>query len=135
MGLATGACRDITADGIGVLLGNKTFLLQDDDARCERPFLCSGARFSGVGPDTALSCQRHALYVAVETGKPWMPFFAAVAARGIIPAMESAHAVAYAMTLAPTLGRIDHVVYLSGEETRTLSLAKKQGKEDDHGTH
>ncbi len=140
LGLATGMhAASITAGRIGVLHGNKTFLLQDDYGQVrDAHSIAAGLDYPGVGPEhSAFHAGGRARYVAVLDREAMAAFSMLSRLEGIIPAMESAHAVAYAMTLAPTLGK-DRimVINLSGRGDKDAEvMAKMQGKEDDHGTH
>jgi len=140
LGLATGMhAASITAGRVGVLHGNKTYLLQDDDGQVrDAHSVAAGLDYPGVGPEhSAFHASGRARYVAVEDREAMEAFSRLSRLEGIIPAMESAHAVAYAMTLAPTLAR-DRVVVvnLSGRGDKDAEvMATLVGKEGDHGTH
>jgi tryptophan synthase beta chain len=139
-GLSTGMhAASITAGRIGVLHGNKTYLLQDEDGQVrDAHSVAAGLDYPGVGPEhAAFHAGGRARYVAVEDGQAMEAFSRLSLLEGIIPAMESAHAVAYAMTLAPRLGK-DRimVVNLSGRGDKDAEvMAKREGKEGGHGTH
>ncbi len=140
LGLATGRhAASITAGRVGVLHGNKTYLLQDDDGQVrDAHSVAAGLDYPGVGPEhAAFHAAGRARYVAVEDEQAREAFSRLSLLEGIIPAMESAHAVAYAMTLAPALGK-DRimVVNLSGRGDKDAEvMAKREGKEGGHGTH
>lgn len=140
MGLSTGMhAASITAGRVGVLHGNKTYLLQDDDGQVrDAHSVAAGLDYPGVGPEhAAFHAAGRARYVAVEDEQAREAFSRLSRLEGIIPAMESAHAVAYAMTLARGLGK-DRimVVNLSGRGDKDAEvMAKREGKEGGHGTH
>jgi tryptophan synthase beta chain len=139
-GLSTGMhAASITAGRVGVLHGNKTYLLQDDDGQVrDAHSVAAGLDYPGVGPEhAAFHAAGRARYVAVEDEQAREAFSRLSRLEGIIPAMESAHAVAYAMTLAPGLGKDRIVVVnLSGRGDKDAEvMAKREGKEGGHGTH
>ncbi len=107
----------INAGSVGVLHGNKTYLLQDRHGQItEAHSIAAGLDYPGVGPEHSYYHDTGRItYCAVEDQEALAAFFALSRTEGIIPALESAHAVAYAMKLAPTL-RKDQimVVNLSG---------------------
>jgi tryptophan synthase beta chain len=104
----------ISAGMIGVLHGKKTFVLQDELGQV-RPAhsISAGLDYPGVGPEHAyLHATGRAQYVAVTDAEAVAALQLLTATEGIIPALESAHAIAYAAKLAPTLGP-DRVVLVS----------------------
>ncbi len=131
LGLATGMhAASINAGRIGGLHGNKTFLLQNEDGQVrDAHSIAAGLDYPGVGPEhSAFHTTGRARYVAVLDREAMEAFSLLSRIEGIIPAMESAHAVAYAMTLAPTLGndRI-MIVNLSGRGDKDAEvMAKRQ---------
>jgi tryptophan synthase beta chain len=139
LGLETGKhAASITAGRVGVLHGNKTYLLQDEDGQVrDAHSIAAGLDYPGVGPEhSAFHAGGRARYVAVEDREAMAAFSRLSRLEGIIPAMESAHAVAHAMKLAPALGK-DRimVVNLSGRGDKDAEvMAGKQGKDGGHGT-
>ncbi|MDP1634282.1 MAG: tryptophan synthase subunit beta, partial [Gallionellaceae bacterium] len=89
----------------GVLHGNRTYLLQDENGQIiETHSISAGLDYPGVGPEHAwLKDSHRADYVAVTDDEALAAFHALCRLEGIIPALESAHALAYAAKLAPTL--------------------------------
>jgi tryptophan synthase beta chain len=107
-GIATGRhAAPLTANAKpGVLHGNRTYLMQDENGQVvETHSISAGLDYPGVGPEHAwLKDSGRAEYVAVTDGEALDAFHALCRFEGIIPALESAHAVAHAMKIAPTLG-------------------------------
>jgi len=107
-GIATGKhAASIAAGRVGVLHGNKTYLLQDENGQVHDAYsLAAGLDYPGVGPEHSYFHRTgRAKYVTIEDGKAVDAFMFLSKYEGIIPALESAHAVAYAMKLAPALGK------------------------------
>ncbi|MGZ5206948.1 MAG: tryptophan synthase subunit beta, partial [Caldimonas sp.] len=105
-GLETGRhAASICAGSPGVLHGNRTYLLQDANGQIiETHSISAGLDYPGVGPEHAyLKDIGRAEYVAVTDDEALAAFHRLCRTEGIIPALESSHAVAYAMKLAPTL--------------------------------
>ncbi|OPY10749.1 MAG: Tryptophan synthase beta chain [Syntrophus sp. PtaU1.Bin005] len=104
----------ISGGRVGVLHGNRTFLLQDDHGQIRDAYsIAAGLDYPGVGPEHSYFSEiGRASYVTVTDEEAVEAFHALSRYEGIIPAMESAHAVAYAMKLVPTLNR-DHVVVVN----------------------
>ena len=95
----------ISAGAPGVLHGNKTYLLQDDDGQIQHAHsISAGLDYPGVGPEHAhLNDIERAEYVAVTDDEALAAFQKLTCLEGIIPALESAHAIAQVIKLAPTL--------------------------------
>ena len=91
----------------GVLHGNRTYLLQDDNGQItETHSVSAGLDYPGVGPEHAyLKDIGRAEYVGITDDEALKAFHHLCRTEGIIPALESAHAVAYAMKIAPALSR------------------------------
>jgi tryptophan synthase beta chain len=107
-GLATGHhAASLCAGRPGVLHGNRTYLLQDADGQIiETHSVSAGLDYPGVGPEHAwLKDTGRAQYVAITDDEALAAFHACCRIEGIIPALESSHALAYATKLAPTLPR------------------------------
>jgi tryptophan synthase beta chain len=117
-GPRTGAhAASISAGSVGVLHGNKTYLLQDANGQVRDAYsIAAGLDYPGVGPEHAFWNQiGRARYVTVSDREALQAFQVLTREEGIIPALESAHALAYAMKLAPKIGREKIlVVNLSG---------------------
>lgn len=91
----------------GVLHGNRTYLIQDDHGQIiETHSISAGLDYPGVGPEHAwLKDSNRAEYVAITDDEALSAFHALCRFEGIIPALESSHALAYAAKLSPTLGK------------------------------
>jgi len=118
LGLASGKhAASILGGSPGVLHGNRTYLLQDDNGQItETHSISAGLDYPGVGPEHAyLKDIGRAEYVGITDDEAVAAFHRLCRTEGIIPALESAHALAYAMQLAPTLRSDQHLlVNLSG---------------------
>ncbi|MDX2494272.1 MAG: tryptophan synthase subunit beta [Desulfuromusa sp.] len=105
-GIETGKhAASISAGSPGVLHGNKTYLLQDDDGQIQHAHsISAGLDYPGVGPEHAhLQDIERAEYVSITDTEALEAFQKLTHIEGIIPALESAHAIAQVMKLAPTL--------------------------------
>jgi tryptophan synthase beta chain len=89
------------------LHGNRTYLLQDEDGQIvDTHSVSAGLDYPGVGPEHAwLKDSGRAEYVAVTDADALKAFHECCQIEGIIPALETAHAIAYATQLAPTMPR------------------------------
>ncbi|MDR3086471.1 MAG: tryptophan synthase subunit beta [Azoarcus sp.] len=132
-GIATGRhAAPLTANAkAGVLHGNRTYLMQDEDGQIiETHSISAGLDYPGVGPEHAwLKDSGRAGYVAVTDDEAIDAFHALCRFEGIIPALESAHALAQAMKIAPTLGRDKLLlVNLSGRGDKDMhTVAERSG--------
>jgi len=102
-GLETGRHAAPLCDGTpGVLHGNRTYLMQDGDGQIiETHSISAGLDYPGVGPEHAwLKDSGRASYVAVTDQEALDAFHELTKKEGIIPALESSHALAYATKLA-----------------------------------
>ncbi len=117
-GLATGHhAAPLCAGRPGVLHGNRTYLMEDADGQIiETHSISAGLDYPGVGPEHAwLKDSGRARYVSITDKEALEAFHSLTRVEGIIPALESSHALAYAARLAPTLGRDGIIVVnLSG---------------------
>jgi len=131
-GLASGKhAASLNAGRPGVLHGNRTYLLQDEHGQIiETHSVCAGLDYPGVGPEHAwLKDSGRAEYVVIDDEEALAAFHDCCHLEGIIPALESCHALAYAAKLAPTLGR-DRVllVNLSGRGDKDIhTVAERSG--------
>jgi tryptophan synthase beta chain len=131
-GLATGKhAASLCAGRPGVLHGNRTYLLQDANGQImETHSISAGLDYPGVGPEHAwLKDSGRAEYVAVTDDEALQAFHELCRLEGIIPALESSHAVAYATKIAPTLAR-DAIllVNLSGRGDKDMhTVAQRSG--------
>jgi tryptophan synthase beta chain len=108
LGMHTGKhAASLSAGQVGVLHGNKTYLLQDETGQIRNAHsISAGLDYPGVGPEHAwLRDSGRAQYVTVTDDEAVEALRMLTATEGIIPALESAHAVAHAIRLAPTLDR------------------------------
>ncbi len=115
----------------GVLHGNRTYLMEDEDGQIlETHSISAGLDYPGVGPEHALlkDCGR-AQYVAVTDEEALAAFHELTRLEGILPALESSHALAYAARLAPALGRDGLIVVnLSGRGDKDIhTVAAREG--------
>jgi len=118
----------ITAGSVGVLHGNRTYLLQDEMGQIrETHSIAAGLDYPGVGPEHAwLKDTGRAEYVAVTDAEALDALKMLSETEGIIPALESSHAVAYAAKLAPTLPREQVIVLnLSGRGDKDMGTVAK----------
>ena len=121
----------ICAGSIGVLHGNKTYLLQDRDGQIEHAHsISAGLDYPGVGPEHAyLKDIGRAEYVAVTDEEALRAFRRLTELEGIIPALESAHAVAQVMKMAPQMSPEQSIlVCLSGRGDKDMhTVAEAMG--------
>ncbi|HRS83540.1 MAG TPA: hypothetical protein P5238_08645, partial [Smithellaceae bacterium] len=107
----------INGGKIGVLHGNKTYLLQDENGQVRDAYsIAAGLDYPGVGPEHAYFAQSgRAAYVTVTDEEAIGAFLLLSRQEGIIPALESSHAIAHAMKIAPKMKKSQIlVVCLSG---------------------
>jgi tryptophan synthase beta chain len=131
-GIASGKhAASLSAGKPGVLHGNRTYLLQDEHGQIlDTHSISAGLDYPGVGPEHAwLKDSGRAEYVTIDDQEALAAFHDLCHNEGIIPALESAHAVAYAAKIAPTLGK-DKIllVNLSGRGDKDMhTVAEKSG--------
>jgi tryptophan synthase beta chain len=112
----------------GVLQGTRTFVLQDEDGNIELTHSVSaGLDYAAVGPEHAwLRALGRTQYVHVSDGEALEAFGGLAQLEGILPALESAHAIAYARKLAPELGPSGVLlVNLSGRGDKDVQSVQK----------
>jgi len=131
-GLETGRhAASLCAGTPGVLHGNRTYLLQDANGQIvETHSVSAGLDYPGVGPEHAwLKDEGRAEYVAITDDEALKAFDALCRYEGIIPALESAHAAAYAAKIAPTLPKDTILlVNLSGRGDKDMhTVAERRG--------
>jgi tryptophan synthase beta chain len=123
-GLASGRhAASLSAGSPGVLHGNRTYLLQDANGQItETHSVSAGLDYPGVGPEHAyLKDIGRAEYVGITDDEALAAFHHLCRTEGIIPALESSHAVAYAMKLAKTMRPDQHLlVNLSGRGDKDI---------------
>ena len=123
----------LCAGKAGVLHGNRTYLLQDENGQIiETHSISAGLDYPGVGPEHAwLKDSGRAEYVAVTDDEALQAFHDLCRLEGIIPALESSHALAYAAKIAPRM-KADQIllVNLSGRGDKDMhTVAEKSGIE------
>jgi tryptophan synthase beta chain len=131
-GLTTGRhAAPLTAGRPGVLHGNRTYLMEDDDGQIiETHSISAGLDYPGVGPEHAwLKDTGRATYDAVTDDEALAAFHALTRIEGIIPALESSHALAYAAKLAPTMRKDQSIlINLSGRGDKDMhTVAAREG--------
>jgi len=121
----------ICAGRPGVLHGNRTYLIEDDDGEIiETHSISAGLDYPGVGPEHAwLNDIGRANYVSVTDTEALEGFHALTKLEGIIPALESSHAMAYTMKLAPTMKSDEIIIVnLSGRGDKDMhTMAEREG--------
>jgi tryptophan synthase beta chain len=133
-GLATGRhAASISAGSPGVLHGNRTYLLQNEDGQIiETHSVSAGLDYPGVGPEHAwLKDSGRAQYVVIDDDEALEAFHTCCRIEGIIPALESSHALAHAARLAATLPANQAIlVNLSGRGDKDMhTVAQRAGLE------
>ena len=121
----------LCAGTVGVLHGNKTYLLQDEFGQIAPAHsISAGLDYPGVGPEHAwLKESGRATYVSVTDEEALEGFQLLTREEGILPALESSHALAYVARLAPTLDRDKTIVVcLSGRGDKDIhTVAEAMG--------
>ncbi|MDR1850493.1 MAG: tryptophan synthase subunit beta [Zoogloeaceae bacterium] len=130
-GIETGRhAAPLTANAkVGILHGNRTYLMQDENGQIiETHSVSAGLDYPGVGPEHAwLKDSGRAEYVAVTDTEALEAFHALCRLEGILPALESAHALAQAMKIAPLLPRDQLLlVCLSGRGDKDMHTVAEQ---------
>lgn len=123
----------ISKGSLGVIHGMKTYVLQDEDGQIMPVYsISAGLDYPGVGPEHAyLHESKRASYVAITDKEAVAAFKELCLLEGIIPAIESSHAVAYALKLAPTLRKDEIIIVnLSGRGDKDINIiAREMGVE------
>ncbi|MEC7121243.1 MAG: tryptophan synthase subunit beta, partial [Pseudomonadota bacterium] len=121
----------LTAGRIGVLHGNRTYLMSDDQGQIiETHSISAGLDYPGVGPEHSfLKDIRRVDYVAINDAEALEGFRELTHMEGIIPALETSHALAYVKKLAPTMSPDQTIIVnLSGRGDKDLlTMAKLDG--------
>jgi tryptophan synthase beta chain len=131
-GIETGKhAAPLCAGKPGVLHGNRTYLMEDSNGQIiETHSISAGLDYPGVGPEHAwLKDIGRANYVSVTDAEAMQGFHALTRIEGIIPALESSHALAYAMKLAPTMSKDQSIIVnLSGRGDKDINtIARLEG--------
>lgn len=134
LGIETGQhSAPLCAGKPGVLHGNRTYLMADENGEIiETHSISAGLDYPGVGPEHAwLKDSGRAEYVNIKDDEALAAFHQLTRVEGIIPALESSHAVAYATKLATTMGKDQSIVVnLSGRGDKDIfTIAKLEGIE------
>jgi len=105
-------CASLTAGRPGVLHGNRTYLLQDDEGQIiEGHSISAGLDYPGIGPEHAwLKESGRVEYFAITDSEAVEAFKICTKTEGIIPALEPSHAIAHLINIAPSLSKNDLVV-------------------------
>jgi tryptophan synthase beta chain len=132
LGLATGQhAAPLSAGKPGVLHGNRTYIMADENGQILGTHsISAGLDYPGVGPEHAwLKDSGRVSYVAVTDDEALAAFHELTRVEGIIPALESSHAVAYAKKLAPQMKRDQAlVINISGRGDKDIfTIAKREG--------
>ncbi|WP_139349973.1 tryptophan synthase subunit beta [Thioalkalivibrio denitrificans] len=133
-GIETGRhAAPLCAGRPGVLHGNRTYLMEDADGQIiETHSVSAGLDYPGVGPEHAwLKDSGRAHYVSVTDEEAMAAFHHLTRTEGIIPALESSHAVAHVMKLAPQMARDAIIIInLSGRGDKDINtVAQREGIE------
>ncbi|MCK5924479.1 MAG: pyridoxal-phosphate dependent enzyme, partial [Methylococcales bacterium] len=117
----------------GVLHGNRTYLMADDDGEIiETHSISAGLDYPGVGPEHAwLKDIGRVDYVSIDDTEAVAGFHELTRTEGIIPALESSHAIAYTSKVAPTMKKEEIIIVnLSGRGDKDMhTMAKREGIE------
>jgi len=133
-GLETGNHAAPLCAGVpGVLHGNRTYLMEDENGQISHTHsISAGLDYPGVGPEHAwLKDVGRAHYVAISDDEAMAAFYALTQIEGILPALESSHALAYAMKLAKTMSKDKNIIVnLSGRGDKDIhTVATRDGIE------
>jgi len=125
-GINTGMhAASISAGSVGVLHGNKTYLLQDENGQVRDAYsIAPGLDYPGVGPEHGYFQETgRAKYFTIEDQEAVHAFISLARYEGIVPALESAHALAYTMKLAPSLDKEKIIIVnLSGRGDKDAGI-------------
>ena len=132
MGMRSGRhAATLGAGSEGILHGMRTYILQDKDGQIKNTHsISAGLDYPGVGPQHVhLKEIKRATYVAVTDREALTAFHTLSKLEGIIPALESSHAVSYAMKLASKIGRHKNIVVtLSGRGDKDIEEVMRHTK-------
>lgn len=123
-GLETGRhAASLNAGAVGVLHGNRTYVMQDENGQVQETHsISAGLDYPGVGPEHAwLKDSGRAQYAVIDDQEALAAFHDCCRTEGIMPALESSHAIAHAVKLAPTLPKDKIIlVNLSGRGDKDM---------------
>ena len=125
----------IATGRLGIFHGMKSYFCQDEFGQIEPVYsISAGLDYPGIGPEHAMLYDSgHAEYVAVTDDEAVEAFEYMSRTEGIIPAIESAHAVSYAMKLAPTMSKDQIIVInISGRGDKDCAAIARYRGEDIH---
>jgi len=107
-------CASLTGGRPGVLHGNRTYLLQDDEGQILEGYsISAGLDYPGIGPEHSwLHDVGRAQYVSITDMEALEAFQLSCSTEGIIPALEPCHALAHVMKIAPTLPK-EHIIVMN----------------------
>ncbi|HIJ33795.1 MAG TPA: tryptophan synthase subunit beta, partial [Gammaproteobacteria bacterium] len=115
----------------GVLHGNRTYIMEDENGQIiETHSISAGLDYPGVGPEHSwLKDEGRAQYVAINDKEALQGFHDLTRIEGILPALESSHALAYATKLAPTMESSQNIIVnLSGRGDKDIhTVAEIEG--------
>ncbi len=125
----------LTVGRVGVLHGNRTYLMADDDGQILGTHsISAGLDYPGVGPEHSfLKDIARVQYVPITDDEAMQGFRECTLKEGIIPALESSHAIAYALKIAKTMSKDQSIIVnLSGRGDKDLhTVMKRDGIEVD----
>ncbi len=126
LGVKTGKhAASICGGKIGILHGSKSYVIQDDDGQIRNAHsISAGLDYPGVGPEHALWADSGRVeYCSIKDDEALRAFHELTRLEGIVPALESSHALAEAKKRAPKLGRkADIIVNLSGRGDKDMEI-------------
>ena len=129
----TAHAAPLCAGSVGVLHGNRTYLMEDENGQIiEGHSISAGLEYPGVGPEHAyLKDSGRAQYVSITDDEALEAFHTLTRVEGILPALESSHAVAYGIKLAKELGKDKNIIInLSGRGDKDIhTIAEIEGIE------
>jgi tryptophan synthase beta chain len=123
----------ITGGRTGILHGTKTYLLQDEDGQIQEAYsISAGLDYPGIGPEHSyLHDTGRVTYVPITDSEAVDAFQRLAKYEGIIPALESAHAIAYATKLAPKMSKDETlVICLSGRGDKDVESIQRRLNHD-----
>lgn len=127
------AARFMDGGSVGVLQGTKSYLLQDDDGQIALTHSVSaGLDYASIGPEHAYLRDEHRVeYVSASDTDALAAFKTISETEGVIPALESSHAVAHAIKIAPEMGHDSiMIVNLSGRGDKDVQTVRAEFAED-----